>query len=145
MFMMNIKHLKKMQANQLEDLRELEIKNGSTVGKIPCSRPIKHSREQKGLQLLNRSHTLLKVRPLRSIHTIHIIHSGTKFKITFESSGPMICFFLFFYLAGGDQVNFLSIVPKVSCQMQFYTSHLSFNRGKKKDNMPPNKKEVISV
>ena len=112
MFMMNIKHLKKMQANQLEDLRELEIKNGSTVGKIPCSRPIKYSREQKGLQLLNRSHTLLKVRPLRSIHTIHIIHSGTKFKITFESSGPMICFFLFFYLAGGDQVRFSFNSPK---------------------------------
>ena len=38
MFTMNIKHLEKMQANQLEDLRELEIKNGSTVGKIPCLR-----------------------------------------------------------------------------------------------------------
>lgn len=112
MFMMNIKHLEKMQANQLEHLRELDIKNGGTVGKIPCSRPIKHSREQKGLQLLNWSHTLLKVRLLHSIHTYHIMHSGTKFKIKFESSGPMICFFLFFYLAGGDQVRFSFNSPK---------------------------------
>ena len=134
MFTMNIKHLEKLQANQLEDLRELEIKNGSTVGKIPCSR-VKTNQTQQGAErtsICSIGHTLSsKVRLLRSFHTNHIMHSGTKFKIMFESSSPMICVFLFFYLAGGDQVRFSFNSPKGIMSNAIYTSHLSFNRKKK--------------
>lgn len=58
--MMNMMHLEEIQANQLEYLRDLKITNGSTIGKAPCWRPIKQSARQQGLQLLDRSHALLK-------------------------------------------------------------------------------------
>ena len=58
--MMNIMHLEEIQANQLEVLRDLKITDGSTIGRTPCWRPIKQSVRQQGLQLLDRSHALLK-------------------------------------------------------------------------------------
>ena len=52
--------LEKIQTNQLEAKRELEIQNENTVGKTLYPRPFKQNSKQPGLQLLDRSHTLLK-------------------------------------------------------------------------------------
>ena len=54
------KVLKQLQANQIEDLTVLDIKNGSTMCKNQHPRPIKQSMDQQGLQLINRFHNMLK-------------------------------------------------------------------------------------
>lgn len=49
--------LEKIQTNQLEAKRELEIQNENTVGKTLYPRPFKQNSKQQGLQLLDRSHS----------------------------------------------------------------------------------------
>lgn len=52
--------LEKIKTNQLEAKRELEVQNENTVGKTLYPRPFEQNTKQQGLQLLDRSHTLLK-------------------------------------------------------------------------------------
>ena len=64
MFMlMNTKYLKQLQDNQLEDLIEnWNSKNGNYLSKTPCPRGQDQSnRDQEGLELINRSHNILKL------------------------------------------------------------------------------------
>ena len=58
--MMNIKHLEKNTSKSIRRSKIVGNQNRRTAGKTPCLRPIIQSRKQQGLQLLNRSHTLLK-------------------------------------------------------------------------------------
>ena len=58
--MMNTKFLKQLQANQIEVRIVLELKNGSTMRKAQCPRPIKESTNQHEIQVINRSLNILK-------------------------------------------------------------------------------------
>ena len=60
---MKTKYLKQLQDNQLEDLIEnWNSKNGNTMSKTPCPRGQDQSnRDQEGLELINRSHNILKL------------------------------------------------------------------------------------
>lgn len=71
--------LEKIQTNQLEAKRELEIQNENTVGKTLHPRPFKQNSKQQGLQLLDSSHTLLKSMAVCSFYTNHIMQTGSKF------------------------------------------------------------------